>query len=264
MTDSFAIYEDNSIETYRVRDGFLKIKNNIADEYRNVWLDTQDLPIPIIQYQVLEADTVSIEITAIDDPGYDIGLTMEVFVNDVKQTRNVDFTIVIDQSRAYVTARALFYQNDRVLIKVFSQQPPNELGKYETPTSLTNNPLNGPISDFTFSELGDHVKTITANHPKFNGIFPGSNNLRDLDNTSSYGSRLVSHQTPLSFCQFFLGSAEHSLITATRKVCLDYNQFKFNLIKNISELQTRSLVRDDLNTVLAGMNIGKEGSAVYA
>jgi hypothetical protein len=57
--------------------------------------------------------------------------------------------------------------NDVVTIKLTTDEIPNEYGYYQSALSLTNNPLNGPIADLTFSELTDHLSTMVEKIPNF-------------------------------------------------------------------------------------------------
>ena len=136
-------------------------------------------------------------------------------------------------------------------------------GFYEPPINLTNNPLNGPITDFSFSELSDHATTITSNNTNFVGVFPGDSNLRDLQNVSTYGTRLVSHDNPISFAHYFLGTKENNIIDAVRKVSNDYNQFKSVLIRNIPNFKGTYTPAQVLDNVLISLNSTKDTSASY-
>ena len=150
-----------------------------------------------------------------------------------------------------------------MLIKLYTKHIPNANGYYETPINLTNNPLNGSIDNFTFTEISDHVKTIVDNNTKFSGKFPGAGNLRDLADISMYGSRLVSHANPISFAHYFLGLKEHNLIDATRKISIDYNQFKTNLLKHITDLKGLYSPTEALDTALTVMNAAKDKTFPY-
>ena len=134
---------------------------------------------------------------------------------------------------------------------------------YDTPINLTNNPLNGPISNFTFAELSDHVSSIVDNNSNFVGNFPGVSNLRDLPDVSAYGTRLISNSNPMSFAHYFLGTQQHNLIDAVRKTAFDYNQFKLILIKQITNLKGLYTPAESLDTAITAINLTQHDSSSY-
>ena len=265
MTDSFSNFKTNgAVDIINIAGNYLKINSTSSESFADVWVEKIDQQIPIIQFQVMEADGIYVQLSAIDTPGYTKDLTIEVFVNDIKKIANVDYVFTVDGAAAYVVSTTTFSANDRILIKLYTKKFPNANGYYEAPINLTNNPLNGSIDNFTFTEISDHVKTIVDNNNKFFGTFPGASNLRDLADISSYGSRLVSHKNPISFAHYFLGLKEHNLIDATRKVSIDYNQFKTNLIKHVTDLKGLYTPTEALDTALTVMNSSKDSTFPYS
>jgi hypothetical protein len=264
MTDIIEIFVGGTVETQHVSDTFLKLNTSAGSSFATVWTKTIDRPIPILQYQVVEADTVSIEITAINNAGYTSDLKVDVFVNDVKQILNTDVVKITDGNRAYIVSTTTFSANDRVLFKLYTSKTPIGIGYYEAPINLTNNPLNGSIESFTLTEISDHVKTMTDANLSFAGVFPGSSNLRDLSDISHYGSRLVSHMNPISFAHYFIGGESNDdLITAIRTVAADYNQFKASLLKNIAGLKGLYTPAQSLDTALRTFNATKDDTFSY-
>ena len=263
MTDTFTNFVNNTIEVIRVSDGFLKVNSLTDSKFVTVWTKSVDRPIPIIQYQVVEQETVYIQLNAIDNPGFANDLEIDVFVNDKKKIRNKEYTVVTDGGNAFVVSTTKFSVNDRVLFKLYTLKTPNENGYYEPPINLTNNPLNGSIGAFTYTELGDHVKTMVDNHAEFVGVFPGTSNLRDVANVTPYGTRLVSHGNPLSFAHYFLSTQEDNIVEAVRKVSADYNQFKSNLMRNVSSLKGTYTAGQTLDLAMLTMNRVKENTSNY-
>ena len=263
MTDTFTNFVNNAVEVLNVSNGFLKINSLTGSEFKTVWTKSINRPIPIIQYQVIEQDSIYVEINSIDNPGVTSDLEMEVFVNDIKQLKNTSYTVNTDGVRAYVVSTTTFSVNDRVLFKLYTSKVPNANGYYEPPINLTNNPLNGPISKFTYTELSDHVKTMVDNYKTFSGSFPGDSNLRDLSDLSSHGTRLVSHGNPIGFAHYFLSTQEDNIIDAVRKAAADYNQFKTNLMRNVSSLKGTYTPGQTLDLAMLAMNKVKENKSNY-
>jgi hypothetical protein len=126
---------------------------------------------------------------------------------------------------------------------------------YEPPLGLTNNPLNGPISALTLSEISDHFNTMTA------GI--SGTALRDLPNLSVRGKRLISNLNPMPFAQFFIGRKDHSVIDALTKAADQYNQFKLAFLSKIEllDLQTNPVAAVDIT--LKEINANKTSASPY-
>jgi hypothetical protein len=264
MTDTFTVFDQGSINTYNVADAYVHVNHLGNYYYRNVWTKSVDKPIPILQSQVIDSAVNYVEITSIYHPGLTNDLSVDLFINDQKKILNVDYYTISDVERAYVVSRSGFSSNDRVLLKLYTSKTPIGVGYYELPINLTNNPLNGPISNFTFTEISDHVKTIVENNDNFAGVFPGLGNLRDLADSSAYGSRLVSHTNPIGFAHYFLGTPENNIIDSIRKVSYDYNQFKTSLIKAITELNGSFTPAVSLNLALKSLNVNKDVSFPYS
>ena len=262
-TDTFNNFSNGELTILTVAGHYLKVNTATSSYYKDVWVDKIDQSIPIIQFQVVEQDSIYVEINAIDAPGHTSDLVVDVFVNDTKLMHNIDYRISRDKKRAYVVSTTTFKTHDRVQINLYTAKTPNSNGYYDVPVNLTNNPLNGPISDFTFTELSDHVTSIVNSNRNFMGTFPGAGNLRDLSNLSAYGSRLVSHKNPISFAHYFLGTKDNNLLDSVRKVSFDYSQFKSNLIKQIALIKDVGTSASMLDQAISAINSSKDSTFSY-
>jgi hypothetical protein len=173
--------------------------------------------------------------------------------------------VVIPTSRAYLKFANLAYGERYVNVwtKAADYKIPITNGYYDVPLGQTNNPLNGVISQFTFSELYDHVKTMVARLHNFSGIFPGIGNLRDLPDASQYGTRLISNANPLSFAGMFIGKKEHSVIDAITLVSDDYNRFKAQLVAQMTTLVDQKDPVAMLEETLSIINKDKTSQSPY-
>ena len=135
---------------------------------------------------------------------------------------------------------------------------------YEEPLSLTNNPLNGSIPQFTISELSEHVQSmINRGIPQYTTSIIGAGNLRDLSDFTDYGIKLISSANPISFAQMFIGKKENCVLDAIDRVGDQYNQFKnsfLNGLLNVSEQQTPA---EAVNTILTNLNQNKNDLSPY-
>ena len=136
---------------------------------------------------------------------------------------------------------------------------PSNNNVYDTPLGLTNNPLNGIISNFTLSELTDHVSTMLIRDPAYTG-----SNLRDIADPSQYGTRLISNINPLAFSQFFIGDKENSLLDALQRSADQYNEFKMMFIQKLSEVADQSDVVGTVDSILIYFNSNKNRQFPWA
>ena len=135
---------------------------------------------------------------------------------------------------------------------------PNITGVYEVPLNLTNNPMNGPISEFTLTELSDHLMSMTDRDPEFTG-----DNLKDLPDIGKYGTRLISNLNPLSFVNHFITDQENSVVNSARIVGEHYYQFKFNLLDAMQDIRQDLTPSEALDTILSTLNKNKTTTFPY-
>ena len=109
-------------------------------------------------------------------------------------------------------------------------------GYYNVPLSLTNNPLNGVVSNFTLSDLSEHIQTNT---------------------------RLIINATPIAFAMNFIGKKEHSVINAINKSSALYNYFKLSLINQTSLISNVIDPVSALDEILSSFNTGKTLQSPY-
>ena len=264
MTDINFVVDGNNSYSVPVANGFIKKNHGRATStFTNVWTPATEYQIPILQYQIVDTAITELEITAVENAGYQ-QVDVEVFVNDNKQTLNTEYTLYASGRRYFVVFKSSLAIGDKVLLKIKSKGVPSSTGAYEPSLGFTNNPLNGPISQFTLTELSDHVKTMIDRHPEFAGDFPGTSNIRDISELSKYGTRLISNKNPLSFAAYFIANDKYNLLSATRTVAQHYNQFKLGLIDQITNFKGNYTPIKALDIALYNMNSNKEVSFPYA
>jgi hypothetical protein len=266
MNDSFINVVSNVSFSIAVNSGYLVHNKTNGVEYINVWTQAAEYKLAVQQFQVVYDQTASIEITVFDNPGFISDLTADVFVNDKKYLRS-DFSIITSTTGtaavSFVTPLSKSTSGHRVLLNLYSNTAPNGTGIYEAPINLTNNPLNDSISQFTLSEVVNHVQDMVNRDPDFVGSFPGSSNLSDLANVSKYGSRFIINKNSLSFAQYFISDQEHSAVTAIRVAGDDYNLFKLNFLKAIMDIPSSYTPADAVDYALAYLNENKNITFPY-
>lgn len=265
-TDSITVIGSTSVSQIPVSTTYLRINSSVA-EYVNSWTPAEPYQIPVLQFQLIDTQVNTIDVTVFDNPSKIDDLTLSVFVDDVKKVQGIDYTLIYSNS----TLSVLFVNGlngsaspKRVLLKCYSSTNPNITGTYETPLNLTNNPLNSEITTITLSEISDHVKSMVDRDPKFSGNFPGNSNLKSLPSISKFGSRLISNNNPLSFAHCFITDAEHNLVDAIRQSSTEYYQFRLNLIKSISQIGGQLTPADVLDSAMLAIVQNKNHSFPYS
>jgi len=113
----------------------------------------------------------------------------------------------------------------------------NSTGYYDVPLSLTNNPLNSYLTDFT---------------------------LADFDQQAVTNTRLISNgNNPMAFAMMFIGKKSNSVIDAIEKSSDAYNQFKLALIAQASSIADVTDPVKVLDEILTKINLSKTSLSPY-
>ena len=249
LTGTISVISNNVSNNVSTAVTFLKLDNQLV----NVWAESVDYKIPILEIQTITQSTSSLTLTCLDLP-IDTSLSVSVYVNNIK----IPTTISATSAKVTLSTTSTFSVNDVVLLKTLTDQLPNSNGYYETPMGLTNNPLNGISTELTLSELGDHLSTMVDKTTAYTG-----NNLRDLTDYAKYGTRIIVNANPISFAQLFLGKKEHNVVDAIRQAADHYNQFKMNFLRSIVNIDSRMSPADAVDLVLKDINKNKDITSLY-
>jgi hypothetical protein len=254
-SDTFSIFENNKVTTVSAAKAFCKYSYSTGDVLKNAWDVAVNYDIPVLQFTVSTATSI-IEITSLSQP-IDSDTSFTVFVNNV-QIDSSKWQLVSEVNRSYIQFNYTLDRLSNVLIKARTKTQTTNSGWYETPVSLTNNPLNGSVSEFTLTELTDHFKTMAEVDIEFYGNAVGSNNSRDLPFVGKTGSRLISNANPIAFAAFFLGIKEHNAVDAITKSADQYNQFKLAFLKKIAEFEIAGDPKSAVDIALSELNSDKD------
>lgn len=249
MSDAITLINNNLSRTVSTAITYLKVDGNLV----NIWAESVNYKIPVLEIQTITADTNTIVLTCLDSP-IDTNLTVSVYKNNVK----IDATATITSSKVELTTANILLATDVVLLKIETDQVPNANGYYETPIGLTNNPLNGSPLSLTLSELGDHLSTMVDKIPAYTGT-----NLRDLTDYTKYGSRLVINANPISFAQIFFGKKEHNIVDALRAAGNDYDQFIMNFLRSTLQIANQTSPADAVDSIIKTLNTAKDLKSPY-
>jgi len=252
MSDIIGITDSKNV-TSNISAGTTYFKVN--GELTNVWTVAAEYQTPIIEIQTIETATNVLKLTSLT--------TTATSVVTSVNSRLVNSTLSLDGVTVTISSSTVVNVNDTVSFEITANGVPNKNGFYKTPLGLTNNPLNGPITDMTLSELSDHLSTMVTRESNFSGIFPGASNLRDLIDYSKYGTRLIINANLIAFSQIFLGKKEHNVVDSIRQASDQYNQFKMNLLRSMLNVDTNLTPADALDQILTSINSNRDSRSPY-
>jgi hypothetical protein len=225
------------------KDGFLLIDNN----YYNGWTKCNEES----KQNILEIKTATGGETFVEVTSVDILTPVESFTIYKNGTKclSTEYSITKDTEydKIYLNFTTALVENDVINIEVQPNYAKKEFGQYETPTNLTNNPLNEYASTLSYAEILDHVNSIITNAPTFN-------NLRDTVDLEQYGRRFVQHEGLVSLAGLFLTEKEYNVVNALRWSGLEYQKFKISIIQKFNELSNYLKVSDALDNILIDMS----------
>lgn len=253
------IYQTASLTevTYKTDKAFLKKYNTDGTtfEYTSGWKKAN---VDSYQHviQTLQVSTIlnNFDIDVYDNSSQLTDLTVQVLVNGIRKIENVDYTV--DNTSNF--RRIVFIKNlkteDLVVFKCLSSADKNTNGFYEMPINFEKNPLNENITSFTLGEVLDHVDSIAEAHPSFDGVHPGSNNLRDIGNLAKYGRRFVKHSGPVNLALYHLASDDSNVINSLRYAKTEYAKFKRKLIFEIENSGFHGSTKEHADLVLSNLS----------
>ena len=229
----------------------------------------------VVTQYVLDQDEEELELDAFDNIlnlYKDGDLSISTFVNGVI-TEEFRYIETVDKLKIVVAGSKA---NDSVVIKQFSSATANDNGYYDMAANLERNPLNDNPSIFTLGEINDHVASIveevTSNNiynvnkaaKKYNGIFPGRSNLRDLGNVDIFGKRFIKHSGPVNLAMYHITDKDANIVKAIRFSKIEYAKFKREFLQVAESLGYDGPVKTHVDKILQKINSEKtEGMPFY-
>ena len=282
-TDSFDYVKNNISYKTKISGYYLKINNPDNGTYflNNIWVSgiwsqtteldlngdyfyidnftvIPEIPSPIIETKLLSENTSSVKVQSLRNVS--TVTSVDTFVNNILTSS----TFTITNNEIIVNFNSTLSQNSFVSLNIVGEgKLDEELGYYSTPLSLNSNPINEDLVSLTLTQLSDHLKSMVSRDSRFVGNFPGTSNLRDLNNYSIQGDKLIVNDNPISFALMFLTKKEHDLIESLRFGANQYNQWKYNFIRELSNIDTQSSPREMLDAVLLNMSQSKSNRDSY-
>lgn len=270
----FIDYYNHQNFSYKIRENDV-IENNINIGYLRKYNSRTDFEIlsdytseckqqkqPIIKQYNASSDTTRYKIDVFDRYVNASELNTKAFING-DYLDNSNYNIVNENDQLYILFDNHLNDNDQIILKIESDYQCNENGFYEIPTNLENNPNNDLIKQLTYSEIANHLYTITQNVPGFRGNHYGINNLRDLPYNKNYGTKIIKNSIPLNFVIYHSLSKNVNIIKSIEYSRKEYGKFKRDFIRYASEMQYDGTIKEQVDHILITLNNGKNRSSPF-
>ena len=261
LNDTFGYLNNDEIVMEKFNTGFLKkIKSLSNYDFVNGYVKSKKINQHVVRTYTNQKNNFFIDVY--DDVHLINDIMVKLYQNG-KYVEPSQYTIETVSNKKVVTLIKDVELSDIITIKTYSHAVKNENGFYEIPACFQNNPLNDDIVEFTLGQVIDHVSSIIENDIRFVGDFPGTGNLRDLSNLSSYGTRFVQHSGPLVMSLYHLGDKSanvHSSLMAARD---DYGKFKRAFITLAGELGIDAEPKQMVDHILGLMTSNKPTRSRY-
>lgn len=215
-------YTDGTIE------GVIMVVDRPNNNYvlLNEWVETGKDRVQLYQSMVVESIKDAIPIKYC--PNY---TDINVFVNGVEQVpENVKYRrrgLHITNIEIGDYVELFYYSNDKNVSSKDVIQLPHP--------SLTNNPYNEDVVDFSFSMIFDHLQSIVRNQQYLEGTPLSNNRYRDTLKDYTLGNVITKHDANFPLLQFVLQDNDINPIQAIRFTAQEYESFKQNIIIGIEQ-----------------------------
>ena len=139
------------------------------------------------------------------------------------------YTYTVGTDSTTITLTNTYLPTDIIEVLVLSDQTSN-VGFYQVPNNLQNNPLNTNSPSFTLGTIRTHYESICQNLVALTGSINGSNNTRDLGNIVPYGLEILQQSSPLTLAGYFMRSPSYNIFASLQYNSREYIKFKAQML----------------------------------
>jgi len=239
-------YGEN-IETFEIpiNTTFYLLDGNLGNGWRQT--DSKYLQ-PIVDFANIEQQTNTVTFQTVDwdnlsnDPDHEI----RFYVNGKQISSNYE-----RQQNSFIFERQ-FDSDDIVTVKVIGDVDP-DLGYYELPIGLQNNPFNAALTTLTLGQATDHLKSAFEFDARLTGQLPGNTNVRDLNNYIQNATRFVKHSGIAPLSVLMLCDKQSNLVRAIQFAERSYTNFKNRFVKKAVEIDFNDSIPDFLDEIITDL-----------
>lgn len=179
---------------------------------------------------------------------------LRVFIDGLFQVENIDY--VVNSTSPFIITFAIapaagvlikatqqasgapgINQIVEILTYTFDLIEDSDLGYFEIPNELENNPNNLEIIEQSWNEFTPHYTSIITEQAVYDGTAFGSgNNFRDTAKDGSLGIFILQNQSPMLKTMLVTSSDDLDVIDALRMSSDEYTRFRNKYIKTAQQL----------------------------
>ena len=183
-------------------------------------------------------------------------------------TTTKDYYVTTDTGFQYVNFTNNLTIGDILVIKVHTDTSIEKLttGEFYTiPTNLSNNPLNDmtTTTNFTLGQVRDHISSCIENSLDFSGATLGSNNIRDIGDIATLGTKIIQNTGSLLKAGYMLTNGTYNLIDSITHASNEYNRFKNQFLNKAKTIGDFTSTSDRLDKTLRAMAAEKNSTMPY-
>jgi len=232
----------------------------IDKQLKNGWVETNNKFIqPIVDSAVVKesTDTVSFKTVNWDELESDQNSIVKFYLNGEQLADDYDR---VDNRFTFPIS---FNEDDVVSVKVVGNVDP-DLGYYEIPVGLQNNPFNNLLETLTLGQAIDHLKTGIEFDNRVTGVLPGNSNLRDIENYISNANRFLKHNGIAAISMLLLCDKNINLIRSLQYAQKSYTNFINSFVKKADELDFIDNVPDFVDAIINDLGRTKDPMSPFA
>jgi len=157
-----------------------------------------------------------------------------------------------------------YLDTDVIEVLAYSDQV-SQVGFYQVPINLQNNPFNANSASFTLGTVRTHYNSIGENLTELRGAINGTNNSRDLGNIVPYGETIVQQSSPLTLSGLFLRLPDYNVFSSIDFNSREYVKYKTLLLDTLAKNDYTNLTTAQiLTSVISDITLGRtESNAFY-
>lgn len=264
LSETFDYQSQDTLVTQSTDIGFLKrYSDRITFKYVHGWTKAKNFSKQMVIRQYIASEQVNdFAVDVYNNSGLLNDLILKVYV-DNKLLNSNEYQTVSINNILYVRLNNDLNSDQSIILKTHSDVVKNNQGYYEIPINLESNPLNDNLNDFTFGEVVNHVDSIIEQLNSFEGVNPGSNNLRDLGNLTAYGTKFVQHSAPINLSLYHITEKQVNVVKSVSFAQKEYDKFKKIFLQVAENSGFSGTVREHVDEIMKIINKDKNSNMPF-
>ena len=264
LSETFDYQSQDTLVTQSTDIGFLKrYSDRTTFKYVHGWTKAKNFSKQMVIRQYIASEQVNdFAVDVYNNSGLLNDLILKVYV-DNKLLNSNEYQTVSINNILYVQLNNDLNSDQSIILKTHSDAVKNNQGYYEIPINLESNPLNDNLNDFTFGEVVNHVDSIIEQLNSFEGVNPGSNNLRDLGNLTAYGTKFVQHSAPINLSLYHITEKQVNVVKSVSFAQKEYDKFKKTFLQVAENSGFSGTVREHVDEIMKIINKDKNSNMPF-